>query len=54
MYKEGNEILNLPELMGCAYDISKQKGVLMISHCGRDLNKEWLPFMESRKEATSI
>lgn len=25
----------------------------MISDCGKDLNKEWLYFMESRKASTS-
>jgi len=26
----------------------------MISDCGKDLNKDWLIFMESRKASTSI
>jgi hypothetical protein len=43
----------LPELLGFAYNIEHQKGVLMISHCGKDLNKEWVYFMESRKASTS-
>jgi hypothetical protein len=43
----------VPELLGFAYNVEKQKGLLMISDCGKDLNKEWLHFMESRKASTS-
>jgi hypothetical protein len=35
----------LPELLGFAYNVESQKGILMISDCGKDLNTEWLCFM---------
>jgi len=41
------EKIGLPELMGFAYGLQQQRAELMISHCGRDLNKEWLPYMEN-------
>jgi hypothetical protein len=34
--------------MGFAYGMQQMKAELMMSHCGRDLNKEWLNFMENQ------
>jgi serine/threonine protein kinase len=42
----------LPELIGFAYGLKHQRAELMISHCGRDLNKEWLPYMENQNLAS--
>ena len=39
--------LGLPELMGFAYGLEQQRAELLISHCGKDLNKEWLSYMEN-------
>lgn len=36
----------LPELMGFAYGFKENRGELLISHCGIDLNKKWLKYME--------
>lgn len=37
--------------MGFAYGIENQRAELMMSHCGADLNKEWLQYMESCNSA---
>ena len=39
--------LGLPEMMGFAYGLQQSRAELLISHCGRDLNKEWLSYMEN-------
>lgn len=53
LFTPGSAPYCVPELLGFAYNVESQKGVLMISDCGKDLNKEWLYFMESRKASTS-
>jgi len=37
----------LPEVMGFAYGLKQQRAELLLSHCGKDLNKEWLSYMEN-------
>ena len=35
----------LPELLGFAFSHKDKKAELMMSHCGLDLNNEWLKYM---------
>lgn len=39
--------------MGFAYGLGSHRAELLMGHCGKDLNAEWLPYMESRQASNS-
>ena len=43
----------LPELLGFAYGVEDKRAELLMSHCGVDLNHEWLPYMQRNSMAQS-
>ena len=45
--------VGLPELLGFAYGLTNDRAELLMSHCGRDLNQEWLKYMESRQNSNT-
>jgi hypothetical protein len=40
--------VGLPEMLGFAYGMNSDRAELLMGHCGKDLNQEWLMYMESR------
>lgn len=51
--RRDDSTLGLPELLGFAYGLGADRAELLMQHCGRDLNHEWLCFMESRQASGS-
>ena len=41
-------------MLGFAFGTKQMRAELLMSHCGLDLNKEWLKYMESRQAARSL
>lgn len=46
--KRDHGFVGLPELLGFAYGLKNDRAELLMGHCGKDLNQEWLGYMESR------